>query len=159
MVERSHISQLHSPLSLITEGDQLENKQITEWRRCQKKRCSEQSQSHRTGDTQPHDSPPSLNDLLVRQLLAQIPNKMSHPIEGVICERQCNSKLHSKFGCKRERPERSCYRGRFEMPAKQRRDEISRREDIKSAGENGASDTVQSAAIPCYLWSIDGEMW
>ena len=44
------------------------------------------------------------------------------------------------------------------MPSEERGDQVGEAEEIKSPGENGACNPVESGSIPSYLRAIDGEM-
>ena len=45
------------------------------------------------------------------------------------------------------------------MPAEKRSDEVGGAEDVKGAGEDGASDAVEDGEVPGYLGAVNGEVW
>ncbi|KAI9763817.1 MAG: hypothetical protein M1840_009071 [Geoglossum simile] len=46
----------------------------------------------------------------------------------------------------------------FEMPTKERSDEVGGREKVDGAAEERAGDAVEGRAVPGYLGPVDGEV-
>lgn len=115
-------------------------------------------QISRCQNTRDHDEPTSPLDRLVAQCGTGVPYQMSDTVEAVICGKPSERKLERELGNRAHRSNRGDHRCRVEVPAEQGRDEVAETEEVETAGQDRACDTVQRGANPGDLWLVDGEM-
>lgn len=93
----------------------------------------EKHQAQRTHNAQSHDRPSGGNDLLVRELGADVPDQMSDAVEAVEGKGNGEEGLDQHFHHEGQGGEAGSERGRLEVPANQGRHEIGRTEDVQGA--------------------------
>lgn len=79
-----------------------------------------EGQAQRGDNTQTHDRPPSLDDLLVGDGAARVPSQMSQSIEAVEGEGEDEEGLESDLCEDRKRGKARGERGGFQVPAEER---------------------------------------
>ena len=83
---------------------------------------------------------------------------MSQRVHTVKHKRPRHQSLRRKL--QRQWPSSKCcgHRGTAIREADQWANEVGEAEDVETAGEDGAGDTVQGGGVPGYLWAVDGEV-
>lgn len=115
-------------------------------------------QISRCEHTRDHDEPTSPLNRLVAQCGTGVPYQMSNTVEAVICGEPSQRELERELGNRAHRSHRCDHRCCVEVPAEQGRDEVAEAEEIETAGQDRACDTVQGGADPGDLRLVDGEM-
>lgn len=81
---------------------------------------------------------------------------MSDATQRVKGKREGGQELDRHFDRDRQRREGSREDLALQMPAEERGDQIGAKVEIESTREDGAGDTVERAAVPLDLRSVDG---
>lgn len=123
------------------------------------KRHSQQRKHKGRNSTQADCSPASHNDLLVRQLLAQVPDQVADAIEAMESHWQRRRELNQELSSDGERAKRSRNGRRTQLPAKERRRKIRHGEEVERTGTDKARDSVEHTRVPGDLWTVDRQVW
>jgi hypothetical protein len=115
-------------------------------------------QSQRAHHAQPHDGPPSINNLLIRQGRTRIPDQMPNAVQAVKSKRKGDEHLGQDFGEDGPSGEACCQGSALEVPAEHWGDEVCGTKEVDAAAEGGAGDAIEGRGVPCYLRSVDAEM-
>ena len=90
----------------------------------EKTRNLDKSQEEAGNNTDTNNSPTSNLDLLVCDSLTHIPHQMAQTVERVVSEREAGDKLGQDGKSSRPSSKASSQRGRLEVPAKSRSDQV-----------------------------------
>lgn len=115
----------------------------------------ESNQAQCTNNTQPHHRPPTPNNRLIRKAASTIPNQMPNPINRMKCEWQRQQTLRRNLGHDWPTRKRRCHARTAQIPSDKRGDQVRGTENIESARENGARETVGDGEDPGDLPLVD----
>jgi hypothetical protein len=107
---------------------------------------------------QPHCTPPSPDNLLVREPNTHVPGQMPQAIEAVEEEREREESLDSKLDSCRPSCDSSDHGLCLHVPSSDWCGEVGETEEVQRARENDAGDTVKTGCVPGDLGLVDCEM-
>lgn len=112
-----------------------------------------------TSNANTNHSPSRSNNLLIAELLSEIPGQMSKSVETMESKRHSNQKLSCNLSSYWPRGECGSHGGRGQVPAQKRSNKVCGTEGVHASRENTTSDTVKGRKVPCHLWLVDCQMW
>lgn len=83
---------------------------------------------------------------------------MPDAVPGMKRKRPGDGELDHALGHGAEAAEPLRHRGRLEVPAQQRGDEVCGAEEVEAAGEGAAGDAVRDGGVPGHLRLVDGQV-
>lgn len=119
---------------------------------------SQKSKDKSAQGTQAHDRPARLDDLLVGDSTAKVPNQVADTVHAVVDEGEGHETLEADLGDEGEGSEGSGHGGGLEVPAQQGSGEICSRVKVQATGEEDTGDTVGTTADPGDLGAVDGKV-
>jgi hypothetical protein len=105
-----------------------------------------------------HHSPTSLNNPLVGQETAGVPNQMSDAVDTVEGEGHGNGEFNEEFGQQRQSTKSSCDGRRLKVPANDGCNEVGSSENVERTRDSRACNAMQRTGIPGDLRAVDGKM-